>query len=69
MLCYVLKCDASTVLPKVDGQYMFLAVKFVFLITASSNWRQSKDLKERSLKIVENLSFEVRKGGLVPWEF
>ena len=69
LLCNALKCDALTVLPKVDGQHMFLAVKFVFLITASSNRRQSEDLKELSLKIGRNLSFEVRKGGLVPWEF
>ena len=69
MLCNVLKCDASIVLPKVNGQNMFLAVKFVFLIIASSNRRQLKDPKEESLKIGKNLSFEVRKGGLVPWEF
>ena len=69
MLCNVLKCDASIVLPKVNGQNIFLAIKFVFRITASSNRRQSKDLKERSLKIGRNLSFEVRKRGLVPWEF
>ena len=69
MLCNALKYDTSTVLPKVDGQHMFLAVKFVFLITASSNRRQSEDLKERSLKIGRNLSFEVRKGGLMLLRF
>ena len=66
MLCNVLKCDSSTVLPKVDGQHMFLAVKFVFVITASSNRRQSEDLKEQSLKIGRNLSFDVRKRGFGP---
>ena len=64
----MLKCDASIVLPKVDEKNIFLAVKFVFLHTASSNRCQSKDLKERSLKIGRNLSFEVRKWGFSPLE-
>ena len=52
----VLKYDALIVIPKINGHNMFLAVKFVFLITASSNRRQSKDLKDPSLKMGRNLN-------------
>ena len=52
MLCNVLKCDASIVLPKVNGQNMFLAIKF--------GKRRRGDWEEEKKTIDLCLIFEVQ---------